>query len=178
MADDWPRRPHVAEAKQQTQHKAAYACTVAMSKASVAASVTKRMTKECLCTHLQMAGRAVCRRFDERLRPLGINNWQMTILFTLNQLSRPTIKELAEVIASDGTTISRNLKPLERRGLVTIRADKNDARARRIKLTDAGMKMIENAAPFWLEAAEAEAARVGRENLETVRVALETLAHS
>src|SRR3954451_22366256 len=91
--------------------------------------------KNCLCARVQRASRSIGRRFDEALRPVGLNNWQFTLLMTLNRPSPLTINGLTKKLGMDRTTTTKNLKPLERRGLLRIRQDEEDARVRRIMLT-------------------------------------------
>jgi len=69
----------------------------------------------CLCLHLQRAARAVARRFDEALRPLGLTSGQFSLLMSLNRPQPPTIGHVAGVLAMDRTTLTANLKPLVRR---------------------------------------------------------------
>ena len=89
----------------------------------------------CLCLHLQRAARAVARQFDEALRPLGLTNGQFSLLMSLNRPEPPTIGNVAALLAMDRTTLTANLKPLERRGLVELRIDDADRRSRRLILT-------------------------------------------
>ena len=89
----------------------------------------------CLCLHLQRAARAVARQFDEALRPLGLTNGQFSLLMSLNRPEPPTIGNVAALLAMDRTTLTANLKPLERRGLVEVRIDSADRRSRRLILT-------------------------------------------
>ena len=89
----------------------------------------------CLCLHLQRAARAVARQFDEALRPLGLTNGQFSLLMSLNRPEPPTIGNVAALLAMDRTTLTANLKPLERRGLVRVRIDDADRRSRRLILT-------------------------------------------
>jgi DNA-binding MarR family transcriptional regulator len=49
----------------------------------------------------------------------------------------------------DRSTVTANLKPLERQGLVRIEADPEDRRGRRIALTDAGLALLAAATPIW-----------------------------
>ena len=81
-------------------------------------AVTHQVRDTCLCLHLQRAARAVARRFDEALRPLGLTSGQFSLLMSLNRPEPPTIGRVAGVLAMDRTTLTANLKPLERRGLV------------------------------------------------------------
>jgi DNA-binding MarR family transcriptional regulator len=110
----------------------------------------------CLCLHTQRAARALSRRFDEALRPLGLKSGQFSLLVALNRPQPPTLGSVAALLAMDRTTLTANLKPLERRGLVTIAADERDRRARRLLLTAAGQAVLLAAAPVW----EATHARV------------------
>jgi len=103
----------------------------------------------CLCLHLQRAARAVARRFDEALRTLGLTSGQFSLLMSLNRPEPPTIGDVARVLAMDRTTLTANLKPLVRRGLVEIRVDLADRRSRRPGLTDAGRGLLAAALPIW-----------------------------
>jgi DNA-binding MarR family transcriptional regulator len=49
----------------------------------------------------------------------------------------------------DRTTLTANLKPLERRGLVQVRIDGADRRSRRLILTQAGRDLLAVALPVW-----------------------------
>ena len=103
----------------------------------------------CLCLHLQRAARAVARQFDEALRPLGLTNGQFSLLMSLNRPEPPTIGNVAALLAMDRTTLTANLKPLERRGLVRVRIDDADRRSRRLILTGEGRDMLAAALPIW-----------------------------
>ena len=103
----------------------------------------------CLCLHLQRAARAVARRFDELLRPSGLTSGQFSLLMSLNRAEPPTIRSVAELLAMDRTTLTANLKPLERRGLVRIRVDQADRRNRRLVLTARGRAALIAALPAW-----------------------------
>ena len=76
------------------------------------------MRDTCLCLHAQRAARALARRFDEALRPAGLTNGQFSLLMSLNRPEPPTSGSVAALLAMDRTTLTANLKPLERRRLV------------------------------------------------------------
>src|SRR3954451_18628880 len=103
----------------------------------------------CLCLHVQRAARAVARRFDDALRPLGLTNGQFSLLMSLNRPKPPGIGSVAALLAMDRTTLTANLKPLERRGLVTVSVDQTDRRSRRPSLTAAGRALLASAVPTW-----------------------------
>lgn len=100
-------------------------------------AITLEVRDTCLCLHLQRAARAVARRFDAALRPLSLTNGQFSLLMSLNREEAPSIGSVSALLAMDRTTLTANLKPLERRGLVKVSIDDADKRTRRLKLTPA-----------------------------------------
>jgi DNA-binding MarR family transcriptional regulator len=130
----------------------------------------------CLCLDVQRASRAVGRRFDEAFRPLGLNNWQFSLLMVLNRPTPPTMSSLAECLAMDRTTTTANLRPLERRGFVEVRRDEQDARVRRIVLTEAGRAVLAEAVDRWRAANDAVIASLNGTDVAAFRSALRTVA--
>src|SRR5918911_5653639 len=110
---------------------------------------THRVRDNCLCLHAQRAARALARRFDEALRPLGLTNGQFSLLMSLNRPEPPKISAVASLLAMDRTTLTANLKPLTRRGLVEVRIDGADRRSRRLILTQDGRELLKAALPLW-----------------------------
>lgn len=111
--------------------------------------ITHEVRDTCLCLHVQRAARAVGRRFDEALRPLGLTNGQFSLLVSLNRAKAPSIGEVSRLLATDRTTLTANLKPLVRRGLVKVTVDDADKRSRRLTLTPAGRRLLAAAVPVW-----------------------------
>src|SRR3984893_13083269 len=110
---------------------------------------TVKVRDTCLCLHLQRAARAVARHFDELMRPAGLTSGQFSILMSLNRPEPPTIRSVAELLAMDRTTLTANLKPLERRRLVRDRDGEADRRSRRRVLTAAVRRHLVGALPAW-----------------------------
>src|SRR6476660_1500932 len=90
---------------------------------------TIRVRDTCLCLHLQRSARAVGRRFDAALRPLGLTNGQFSLMMSLNRPEAASIGNVSGLLAMDRTTLTANLKPLERRDLVTVSVDDADKRS-------------------------------------------------
>jgi DNA-binding MarR family transcriptional regulator len=103
----------------------------------------------CLCLHLQRAARAVARRFDTAFRSFDLTNQQFSLLMSLNRPEPTGIRGVANLLAMDRTTLTAALKPLERRGLVTVAIDPDDRRGRRLTLTPAGLDLLAAAMPVW-----------------------------
>jgi len=110
---------------------------------------TLEVRDACLCLHLQRAARAVARRFDAVLRPLGLTNGQFSLLMSLNRPDPASIGQVSALLAMDRTTLTANLKPLERRGLVAVITDAADKRSRRLVLLPAGQALLVAAVPIW-----------------------------
>ncbi|KQZ33980.1 MarR family winged helix-turn-helix transcriptional regulator [Caulobacter sp. Root1472] len=121
-------------------------------------AATLHVRDTCLCLHAQRAARALARRFDQALAPFEITSGQFSLLMSLNRPEPPTIGSVAGLLAMDRTTLTANLKPLERRGLLTVGVDPRDRRSRRLALTQAGMALLARALPVWTQThAEVEA---------------------
>ena len=129
--------------------------------APVPFSTTLFVRDHCLCLHTQRAARAISRRFDEALRPLSLKSGQFSALMSLNRPEAPTLGSVARLLAMDRTTLTANLKPLEREGLVEVRADMKDKRSRRLHLTQKGRAILAKAAPIWTATHEAIEADFG-----------------
>jgi DNA-binding MarR family transcriptional regulator len=116
---------------------------------------THHIRDACLCLHVQRAARAVARRFDEALRPHGLTNGQFSLLTALNRPVPPPMSAVAALLAMDRTTLTANLKPLERRRLIKVAVDKRDRRNRIVTLTAAARKLLDEAFPAWQKTQDA-----------------------
>ena len=130
----------------------------------------------CLCLHAQRAARALARRFDEALRPVGLTNGQFSLLMSLNRPEPPSISSVANLLAMDRTTLTAALKPLERRGLVAVSQSPEDARTRLLTLTAEGMAVLAHATPIWDR--EHAALEAGLDDPGRLRGELQTLSRA
>jgi len=136
---------------------------------------TLSVRDQCLCLHLQRAARAVARRFDDALRPLGLTNGQFSLLMSLNRPEPPNMASVAALLAMDRTTLTAALKPLLRRGLVRVRVDPEDGRRHVTTLTANGRKLLARAVPVWKGAHVAVEERLKDDGAEQLRRNLRTL---
>jgi DNA-binding MarR family transcriptional regulator len=139
-------------------------------------TLTLHVRDHCLCLHVRRAARALARRYDEALRPVGLTNGQFSLLMSLNQPGPAAITAVADLLALDRTTLTANLKPLERRGLVQVLVDAKDKRSRRLLLTDAGRKVLREAVPIWKRTNEEDEMRLAGLDSAQFRAALAALA--
>lgn len=126
-------------------------------------ATTLHIRDHCLCLHAQRAARVLARRFDEAFRPLGITSGQFSLLNAMNRPTPPTIGAIAAVLAMDRSTVTANLKPLERIGAVTVSVDPDDRRGRRAALTEAGRALLARATPVWIDEHARVEAALGRD---------------
>ena len=109
----------------------------------------------CHCHALRQAARRATALYDAAMAPFGLRISQFTILVRLRRLGPLSLHALAAELVLDRTTLGRNLRPLERDGLVASEADPADKRVRRLMLTEAGLDLMRRAMPAW-QAAQAE----------------------
>jgi DNA-binding MarR family transcriptional regulator len=123
------------------------------------------MAADCLCFRARRVARALTRMYDEALRPLGIHATQLTLLNAVAMSGERggTMSRLAEILAMDGTTLSRNLRPLAQAGLVRVGRLPADRRVRLVRLTPRGERLIAEALPLWKQAHGRVVATLGRE---------------
>jgi DNA-binding MarR family transcriptional regulator len=119
------------------------------TRADLPYAVTLHVRDTCLCLHLQRSARVVARRFDEALRPLDLTNGQFSLLMSLNRPQPARMPSVASLLAMDRTTLTANLKPLERRRLLKIAVDPEDKRSRLLTLTERGRALLVAALPIW-----------------------------
>ncbi len=105
----------------------------------------------CACANLRKASRAVTQLYDESLQPTGLRATQYTLLVALSLAGSISITDLAQKLVMDRTTLTRNLTPLERQGLVAI-AKGDDQRTRIVTLTNEGREALAAALPLWEKA--------------------------
>ena len=102
----------------------------------------------CVCATARMAARALTRVYDRALEPAGIRTSQFSILARLLEEGPLSVTHLAGRLAMDRTTLTRDLRPLERRGLVSVSVG-SDRRVRMAALTPAGNRLVDDVRPAW-----------------------------
>lgn len=138
-------------------------------------STTLLVRDTCLCLHVQRAARALARRFDNAMKPIGLTNGQFSLMMSLNRPQPAPMGQVASLLAMDRTTLTAALKVLERRGLVETSVDPKDRRGRLLRLTNDGMTMLSAALPIWIRVHAEVDAELGEGGPEELRATLNTL---
>jgi DNA-binding MarR family transcriptional regulator len=104
--------------------------------------------QECACATLRETSRTLTRMYDEALKPSGLLATQYIVLVAIQKDQPATIGQLAETLVMDRTTLTRNLKPLEKSGLIAS-GKGEDSRTHVVSLTIKGKAAIEKTFPLW-----------------------------
>ncbi len=107
--------------------------------------------QNCACFNVRKSARVLTQHYDTAMQSVDLRATQFTILGVLSAYSGITVTDLADILMMDRTTLTRNLRPLENKGLVKTRAG-DDRRTRLIELSKKGKNKLEKAIPLWKQA--------------------------
>jgi DNA-binding MarR family transcriptional regulator len=127
----------------------------------------------CNCLALRQATRHVTQFYDECLTPSGVRATQYSLLARLDRRGPMTINALAAELVMDRTTLGRNIRPLQRDGLVAIGPEKADRRKKELRLTPLGSARFAAAQKEWTKAQENFERAFGTRRAKALRVLLE-----
>jgi DNA-binding MarR family transcriptional regulator len=134
---------------------------------------SKAKTLGCTCMRLRKASRRLSQIYDHSLEEAGITVTQYGLLGHIARYDGIGIGALAEKLIMDPTTLTRNLRPLERRGFVAMKSDRRDKRSRCLHLTPSGRAAFERAGPAWVRAQRHIEEALGRQSTASLNAALD-----
>ena len=118
--------------------------------------------------------RSVTRAYDEALRPIGLRSTQLLLLVAVAAEGTVSITALANTLGMDRTTLTRNVRPLEKDGLIE-RGGERWRRSRALKVTPAGRALMSEAVPLWEGAQESLRTKLGPKDWAAVHRGLDRL---
>ena len=130
---------------------------------------------QCYCTSLRAAARRVTSAYDDALAPAGVNAAQFALLRKLGESSPLPIKQLADKTDLERSTVARNVRVLQRHGLVDLGSLAADRRATVISLSDRGQQALAEGEALWDEAQRAFEGRLGVQHAAALRRTLQRL---
>jgi DNA-binding MarR family transcriptional regulator len=133
-----------------------------------------KVNSQCCCFNLRKIVRAVTQYFDHHLESSGIRSTQFTLLVALSATKARTLSEIAKSLVMDRTTLTRNLKPLEKDGLITSK-QAVDKRSKGYALTALGQEMLYKALPLWQKAQDAMVNNLGEQRYKHLNHELEEM---
>ncbi|HEY9826039.1 MAG TPA: MarR family winged helix-turn-helix transcriptional regulator [Stenomitos sp.] len=111
-------------------------------------AIAHQVPATCMGLHVRQASRILTQRYEVAFRPIGLEPTQFTLLVAIHWLESAPITRLAQELFTDQTTITRNIKLLEKRGWVDINPGE-DRRFKLASLTVEGQAVLERALPLW-----------------------------
>ncbi|MDR1376536.1 MAG: MarR family winged helix-turn-helix transcriptional regulator [Synergistaceae bacterium] len=107
------------------------------------------MKERCVFGNLRRASRVTTLHFDRAFSAAGLRITQYSVQINVALAENVTISELGKMLRMDQTTVTRNLKLLEREKYIAIQRESGDARRKSVSLTDLGAQKVEELLPLW-----------------------------
>ena len=124
------------------------------------------IAKNSFCYKTRAASRTITRLYDDALKPTGLKANQFSMLVAINLQAPVSISQLAESLCMERTTLTRNLRPLEKESLVKI--TDGVGRTRHAHLTEHGKEILTMARPLWKKAQEKINVNLGEQDIATM----------
>lgn len=119
----------------------------------------------CACFNIRKSARMLTQRYDEALQPIDLRSTQFSILATLANVESITITELADSLLMDRTTLTRNLRPIEKQDFIKT-VPGIDRRTRVISISKKGLNKLKKAIPLWRKAQQSFIDYMGEERFD------------
>ncbi|MDR3485222.1 MAG: MarR family winged helix-turn-helix transcriptional regulator [Bradyrhizobium sp.] len=129
----------------------------------------------CYCTLLRAATRKVGSVYDDALVPLGINIAQYSLLRMIERLQPVSFTDLGRVAELDRSTVGRNVRVLERMGLVDTGRNGADHREAVVSLAYRGKQVLREAMQLWEECQRRIEARLGPAKVKALQDILNSI---
>eukprot|EP01132_Coremiostelium_polycephalum_P010484 gene10484-12868_t len=112
----------------------------------------RALVENCAGWNSRLAARRITAFLDRALADLGLTAAQLGLMAQIAALTDDTLGALAQRSGLEQSTLSRNLRTLEREQLIEITLVETDLRRRAVWLTETGARRLEAAIPVWREA--------------------------
>jgi DNA-binding MarR family transcriptional regulator len=122
---------------------------------------------QCVAYNFRKTSRLITSFYRKTIAPSGLKGNQFPLLVALKLRQPISITELASSLELDRTTLSRNLKLLEKHDYIQLKHD-NDQRVRNVQLSQAGEEKLALALPLWQQAQDTITKQFGDEQWDTV----------
>ncbi|MEH6535034.1 MAG: MarR family winged helix-turn-helix transcriptional regulator [Psychroserpens sp.] len=125
----------------------------------------KYNVEHCIGNRLRCLSRIVDKDFRSSLKDFDITESQLSILFALTKLGKVEQGKIGEALVLERSTVSRNVKLLEKREILTKTTDYRPE----IELTTKGHNLIQAIMPVWESLMDTFMAKIGNEGLENIK---------
>ena len=131
--------------------------------------------ENCACFNVRRVSRVITQFFDSEVRRHGIRPTQTPILGALRAKAGWSMAELSEWLGMERTTLLRNLRPLQRDGLVRARGGGRGGHVE-LQITEKGRAALAKTLPAWRSAQDKVVAILGKERWSSIIGDLEDVA--
>lgn len=119
-------------------------------KDEVRLKINNEVLRSCACFNLRKVSRYVTQFYDEILQPTGLRSTQIVVLTAIDLKKGVSLSRLARELVMSPSTLSRNIAPLKRQGLVETK--QQGTRGITLRLTKKGERSLQKAVPYWEDA--------------------------
>ena len=131
--------------------------------------------ENCTCFNVRRVARVITQFFDAEVRRHGVRPTQTPILRALQARNGWGMAELSEWLGMERTTLLRNLRPLQRDGLVRAKGGGRGGHVE-LEITEKGRAALAKMLPAWRSAQDKVVAILGKERWSTIISDLEDVA--
>ena len=121
----------------------------------------------CTCFNLRKASRVITQLFDRAMKPYGLRGTQFSILAVLSAAGPETITRISDILEMDRTTLTRNLKPMEKTDMIRL-VQGEDPRSKKVLITPKGRKTFVSVFPLWEKTQNRIINKLGDERFRTL----------
>jgi DNA-binding MarR family transcriptional regulator len=123
--------------------------------------------ENCACFNVRRAARAITQFFDTEIHRHGVRPTQTPILGALQARNGWGMAELSEWLGMERTTLLRNLRPLQRDGLVRVKGGGRGGHVE-LEITKKGRATLAKTLPAWRSAQDKVVAILGPERWSSI----------
>jgi DNA-binding MarR family transcriptional regulator len=132
-------------------------------------------TRYCVSFNVKRTARAITNLYESALRPAGLRSTGFTILVAVAKFEPIAVGALAKMLVLDSTTMTRNLRLLQKGDLLSISA-RASRRQRFVTLLPKGRKVLRNCVPLWRQVQKRLVDKIGPDCWRALQDALEKLS--
>lgn len=122
----------------------------------------------CACFNVRRASRAITQLYEDAMQQFGLKATQFSTLVVIGAMGEHGISAAAEALVTDRTTVTRNVTTLIAAGYVE-EISSSDRRARPLRLTAKGRRILTKAQPVWRKVQEQVADALGSNGMRDLK---------
>lgn len=126
--------------------------------------MAKLYNSACYCTNLRRCANAISDFYDKELKETGMSIAQYYLLINLKRMENANITHWAERVGLERSTMVRNIKVLEARGLI----EQTHGHGKTFSLSETGKKALDEAIPVWEQAQKKMELFLGEEDSNAI----------